>query len=85
MKIVYQVTVTDEDVRQNVLDMVDELEEDGWIEFPNDEAREVFITDCAEVVCDKCEDDYYDAPPKREDYRNEVLDLAREYGYTTED
>lgn len=85
MKIVYQVTVTDEDVKRDVLDMVDEMEEDGWIEFPSDDACDEFVAECAQLICDKCEDEYFSAPPGRDDYWNEVLDLAKTYGYATED
>lgn len=78
MKIVYQVTVTDEDVRQNVMDVIDEME--GEIEFHNDDEKSNFITDCTENICDKYESEYWNHELSYMDYEEEVLDLAREYG-----
>lgn len=85
MKIVYQVTVTDEDVKQNVIDTVEEFENDDEIEFPSDEVREQFIDDCTESICDKYEAEYWDHELSYMDYEVEVSDMARECGYTTED
>ena len=85
MKIVFQITVTDEDVRQNVTDTVEEFENDGQIKFPSDEAREQFIDDCTEFICDKYEAEYWDHELSYMDYEVEVSDMSREYGYTTED
>lgn len=81
MKIVYQVTVTDEDVKQNVADVVEEFENDGQIKFSSDEVREQFIDDCTENICDKYEAEYWDHELCYMDYEDEVLDMARDYGY----
>lgn len=85
MNVVYQVTVTDDDVWMNVADALFDAKDNGWIEIPDDIALHNFIHDCTEIICDKCEDHYYGGPPEYEDYKTEVLDLAKEYGYITED
>lgn len=81
MKIVYQMIVTDEDVRANVADAVFDAKDNGWIEIPDDIALHNFIEDCTQIICDKCEDEYYGGPPDFEDYESAVMDLARDYGY----
>ena len=80
MKIVYQVTVTDEDVKQNVIDTVEEFENDDEIEFPSDEVREQFIDDCTESICDKYEAGYWNHELLYMDYENEVGDMVLHYG-----
>ena len=80
MKVVYQVTVTDEDVKQNVTDVVEEFENDGQIKFPSDEVREQFIDDCTESICDKYEAGYWDHELLYMDYEDEVSDMALYYG-----
>lgn len=84
MKIVYQIIITDEDVRHDVERTVEEQVANGWIEFPSGEAREEFIDDCTECICDQYENGFYDREMKYEDYENAVLDLAKDYGYRKE-
>lgn len=79
MRIVYQLTITDDDVRQNVKAVVNELESDSVIAFPDEESKLDFITDCADIIIDKFDDGFYD--DGNPNYEVAVLDNARDYDY----
>lgn len=61
----------------DIQSIVGELEFDGLIYFPDDDARAEFIDDCVADVIDKF-DMYEHYMP---DYVAEILDLAKLYGY----
>lgn len=77
-RVVFSMTVTEDDIMRDTEAVVAELEQDGAIEFPDEEARHDLILDVWESVIDKYETraDYF-----LPDYENEVLDAADNYGY----
>lgn len=81
-RVVFNMTVTDEDIRNNVLATVEELEANKEIEFPDSEAREEVIEDTIDTIIDKYENrpDYF-----WPDFELEVLDTMESYGYLKED
>jgi len=81
-KVVFSMTVTDDDIRYNVLATVKELEADKEIEFPDSEAREEVIEDTIDTIIDKYESrpDYF-----WPDFETEVLDIVDDYGYRKDD
>ena len=79
MKIV--LTVTDESIRYEVEDALRECEENEWIIFPSQEAREKFIQDCVEDVIERYE--LYDFA-YHPDYSELVWSLAEDCDYTTD-
>lgn len=79
MKIISQ--VTDESIRWNVLDAIEELEEDEVIQFPDDDARNDFINECVERIIDNYETYDHDPCGYTPNYEDEVCDLAVWDGY----
>ena len=78
----YIATVTESDIRFEIEAAVNELEQDGQIAFPDNDARDVFIEDCVLSQIDGIE--LYDSNPFKsgKDYTVDVLDMAALYGYT---
>ena len=79
MRILFQ--LTDETVRIQIETATEDLEKEGQIKFPDDNAREEFIDDCTECIRDNIENmiccDLFTEP----DYYDIVLDTAEIYGY----
>ena len=73
----YTATVTEDDVIFGIEEATAELEEDGQVSFPSDDARAEFIEDCITNTLDKFSLYEHYAP----DYSSEVLDTAGVYGY----
>ena len=58
MKIVYQ--VTDEGVRANVMDALEEIEDDNKVIYPDESTRNEIISVCTEYILDAYErNEYY--------------------------
>ena len=53
MRIVYQ--VTDDDVRQNVIEALQEIEEDNPVRYPEESTRKEVIQACVDYICDAYE------------------------------
>lgn len=81
MKIVYQIAITDDDIRYDVESIVKENCDNEWIKFPNEEARAEFIDDCVEYFCDQYEDGFYDRVMERDEYEAVIIEFADDYGY----
>ena len=81
MKTIIAFTITDADIRYNVDTVAAELEEENQIRFPDCDARAEFIDDCVSCIIDRYELYEHDPFIYTPDYEEEVLDLAKLYGY----
>ncbi len=81
MKTIIAFTITDADIRYNVDTAATELEEENQIRFPDCDARAEFIDDCVSCIIDRYELYEHDPFIYTPDYEEEVLDLAKLYGY----
>ncbi len=81
MKTIIAFTITDADIRYNVDTAATELEEENQIRFPDGDARAEFIDDCVSCIIDRYELYEHDPFIYTPDYEEEVLDLAKLYGY----
>ncbi len=81
MKTIIAFTITDADIRYNVDTAAAELEEENQIRFPDCDARAEFIDDCVSCIIDRYELYEHDPFIYTPDYEEEVLDLAKLYGY----
>ena len=77
-RVVFSMTVTEDDIMRDTEAMVAELEQDGAIKFPDEEARHDLILDVKIAVIDNYETrrDYF-----LPDYESEVLNRAISHGY----
>lgn len=76
-----QITINDDTIRDDVVQTVEDMEQDGFIRFPADGDRAEFIADMTDCIIDKflMYDDYMP------NYHNEILDLADGFGYIVTD
>ena len=74
----FTVTITEDMIRDKFDFDIRELEEDGQIEFHNDEQRDEFIEECVAEVVDKYED--YGIMEYAPNYEEIILDMAELYG-----
>ena len=81
MKTIIAFTITDADIRYNVDTAAAELEEENQIRFPDCDAWAEFIDDCVSCIIDRYELYEHDPFIYTPDYEEEVLDLAKLYGY----
>jgi len=81
METIIAFTITDADIRYNVDTAAAELEEENQIRFPDCDARAEFIDDCVSCIIDRYELYEHDPFIYTPDYEEEVLDLAKLYGY----
>ncbi len=81
MKTIIAFTITDADIRYNVDTAAAELEEENQIRFPDCDARAEFIDDCVSCIIDRYELYEHDQFIYTPDYEEEVLDIAKLYGY----
>lgn len=75
------ITITEEMLRARFEEIATELEHDGTVTYPDDEAREEFIADCVDSALDGIE--LYDWNPITiyNNCEERLLDLAQVYGY----
>lgn len=82
MRILIQ--ITEETIRNNVMDSVTDCMDNGWIAFPDNASMEQFVTDCTQSVMDSYETSEYYPRPYVPDYTDIVMDNAKWDGYLTE-
>lgn len=85
MRIIYNRTVTDEDVREEIEAAISEAITEKAIRFPDETARSEFTADC--VGCTVMDFEDHDASGELfdPDYIEIVYDMAHLYGYIVED
>ena len=81
MKTIIAFNITDADIRYNVDTAAAELEEEKQISFTDSDARTEVIADCVSCIPDRYELYEHDPFIYTPDYEEEVLDLAKLYGY----
>ena len=74
----FTVTITEDMIRDKFAFDIGELEEDGEIEFKDEEQRDEFIEECVAEVVDKYEE--YGIMEYAPDYEDIIYDTAKLYG-----